>query len=146
MTPTEPLEIGVHIDARPEIVFAYFTDPARYVGWMGTDATLECVPGGTYRVWVRQGVEALGEFVEVDAPRRIVFTWGWVGDDLVAPGSTRVEVTLTPDDAGGTDLVLRHLGLPGPDQINHHAQGWDAYLARLARAATGRDPGPDPNA
>src|SRR4051794_21421894 len=104
MAPTEPLEVRVHIEARPETVFAHFTDPVRYVAWMGVEANLESVPGGVYHVRMRDGVEASGEFVEIEAPRRIVFTWGWVGDDVVGPGSTRVEVTLSPDGSGGTDL------------------------------------------
>ena len=38
---TEPLRHEVRIDAPPEVVFPYFTDPARYVQWMGTRADLE---------------------------------------------------------------------------------------------------------
>jgi uncharacterized protein YndB with AHSA1/START domain len=77
MTEPEVLEVTVHISARPETVFPYFTDPARYVQWMGSSATLEATPGGRYRVGIRDGVEAVGEFVEVDPPHRLVFTWGW---------------------------------------------------------------------
>ena len=93
---TEPglVEVTVHIAARPETVFTYFTDPVRYVQWMGSRATLEPVPGGVYRVGMRDGVQAAGEFVEVDPPHRLVFTWGWTHDHAVAPGSTRVVVTL----------------------------------------------------
>ena len=50
-----------------------------------TEATLEPVPGGVYRVSMRDGVEAAGEFVEVDPPRRLVFTWGWTQDHAVRP-------------------------------------------------------------
>lgn len=60
------LEVSVHIAARPETVFAYFTDPDRYVRWMGSDVTAEPVPGGAYRVHIRDGVATSGEFVEVD--------------------------------------------------------------------------------
>src|SRR5437762_6834504 len=112
MTQSGPLEVRAHIEARPETVSAYFTGPVRYVAWMGVEAHLESVPGGAYHVRMREGVEASGEFVEIEAPRRIVFTWGWVGDDVVGPGSTRVEVTLSPDGSGGTDLMLRPDGLP----------------------------------
>ncbi len=75
MTSDSVVEIRVHIAAQPETVFPYFTDPGRYVQWMGSDATLEPVPGGSYRVLMRDGVEAVGEFVEIDPPRRLVFTW-----------------------------------------------------------------------
>jgi uncharacterized protein YndB with AHSA1/START domain len=139
------LEVSVHIAARPETVFPYFTDPARYQQWMGTAVTLDPVPGGIYRVGMRDGVQALGEFVEVDPPRRLVFTWGWSGRFAVAPGSTRVEVTLAEED-GGTRVVLRHHGLPTEEELRNHRSGWEGYLGRLAVRASGGDPGADPNA
>jgi uncharacterized protein YndB with AHSA1/START domain len=142
---TDPIEVSVHIAAQPETVFPYFTDPARYVQWMGNQAMLEPVPGGRYRVLMRGGIEAAGEFVEVDPPRRIVFTWGWTHDRAVPPGTTRVVVTLEAED-GGTRVVLRHHDLPNDEQRDHHRKGWELYLARLDVHATGGDPGPDPNA
>jgi uncharacterized protein YndB with AHSA1/START domain len=134
----------VHIAARPETVFRYFTDPECYVRWMGNHATLEPVPGGSYRVSMRDGVEAAGQFVEVDPPHRLVFTWGWTHDHAVAPGSTRVVVTLEEDN-GGTRVVLRHHDLPD-EQRDHHRGGWELYLHRLTVCVPGGDPGPDPNA
>lgn len=145
MTAPEVLEVSVHIAAEPQTVFAYFTDPARYVGWMGTDASIEPEPGGRYRVFMRDGVETSGRFVEVDPPRRLVFTWGWTHDEQVPPGSSRVEVSFTAED-GGTRVVLRHHDLPSPEQRAHHGAGWQMYLGRLATRAAGGDPGPDPNA
>ena len=94
MTEPRVVEVTVHIAAQPETVFPYFTDPARYVQWMGAEATLDPAPGGIYRVRMRDGVQAAGEFVEVDPPHRLVFTWGWTHDLAVAPGTTRVVVTL----------------------------------------------------
>ena len=35
-------------------------------------------------------------------------------------------------------------GLPSQEAIEKHAHGWDHYLARLAVAAGGGDPGRDP--
>jgi uncharacterized protein YndB with AHSA1/START domain len=138
------LELTVHIAATPETVFPYFTDPARYVQWMGTEATLQPVPGGTYRVHMRDGVTTMGEFVEVEPPHRVVFTWGWTHDQAVAPGSTRVVVTLAAENEG-TRVVLRHYDLPTEEQREHHHKGWAAYLDRLVVRVTGGDPGPDPN-
>jgi uncharacterized protein YndB with AHSA1/START domain len=144
MTEPEVVEVSVHISARPETVFPFFTDPVRYVQWMGARATLEPEPGGVYRVGMRDGVEAVGEFVEVDPPHRLVFTWGWTDRFEVAPGSTRVVVDLHEED-GGTRVVLRHYGLPTDEQRKHHRGGWEAYLDRLAVRAVGGDPGSDPN-
>jgi len=145
MTPADVLEVSVHVEARPETVFAYFTDPARYVQWMGTRATLDAQPGGDYLVWMREGVQATGQFVEVDPPHRLVFTWGWTGDHGVDAGSTRVELTFTADH-GGTRVLLRHFGLPDADQVSMHDQGWQLYLHRLEALIAGDDVGPDPNA
>ena len=69
------LEVSLHIAAQPETVFPYFTDPTRYVQWMGTEVDLDPVPGGAYRVRMRDGVETVGQFLEVDPPHRLVFTW-----------------------------------------------------------------------
>ena len=63
MSEDGAVEVSVHIAAQPETVFPYFTDPARYVQWMGTGAVLEPVPRGCYRIVMRDGVEAVGEFV-----------------------------------------------------------------------------------
>lgn len=145
MTDGNPIEVTVFIAAQPDTVFPYFTDPARYVQWMGVEATLEPTPGGRYRVRMRDGVEAAGEFVEVDPPRRLAFTWGWTQDDAVPAGTTRVVVTLAEQD-GGTLVVLRHYDLPDDGQRDHHRNGWQTYLSRLAHRVLGNDPGPDPNA
>jgi uncharacterized protein YndB with AHSA1/START domain len=66
MTQGEVVEVTAHVAAPPDIVFAYFTDPLKYSLWMGVEVALEPVPGGVYRVRMRDGVEAQGEFVEVD--------------------------------------------------------------------------------
>ena len=84
--PDDVLEVSVHIAATPETVFPYFTDPARYVLWMGIRAELEPHPGGIYRVTMSDGVQASGEFLEVHPPHRLVFSWGWNHDHAVSSG------------------------------------------------------------
>jgi len=74
---------------------------------------------------------AIGQYKLVEPPRRIVFSWGWEGDAEVAPGSTTVEITLTPDGSG-TLLRLRHSDLPNEQQQAIHQEGWRMYTARLA--------------
>lgn len=142
------VEREVRIEAQPETVFAFFVDPKKMRLWMGRSAELDARPGGLYRVEVNDQAKARGEYVEVDSPRRVVFTFGWEGQEhgegphAVPPGASRVEVSLQPD-GDGTLVRLRHLELPeGSRPI--HGEGWDLYLARLAIAAAGGDPGPDP--
>lgn len=133
-------EVTIH--ASPETVFAFFTDPEKMARWKGRAVHAEAQPGGTYRVEINDGAIAIGEFVEIDPPRRVVFTWGWEGHPLVPPGSSTVEVTLTPkgDD---TLVVLVHKDLPEGEDVAH-GEGWDHFLPRLVTVAEGGDPGPDP--
>ena len=136
----------VHIAAPREVVFRYFTDPARFVSWIGIAADLDPRPDGTFRFEVAAGEFCSGRYVEVDHPRRVVFTWGWESPAIpVPPASTLVEVDLheAGDDGRATRLVLTHRGLAG-DAYDLHDDGWKAYLARLRAQAEGRDPGPDP--
>lgn len=123
----------LRIAARPDIVFAHFTDPERMVRWKGDRAELDPRPGGIYRVEVH-GHAARGEFVAVEPYHRVVFTWGWEGEGPVQPGSSTVEVLLRPD-GDGTWLTLRHTGLPDEEQRAMHSQGWDEFLPRLAETA-----------
>jgi uncharacterized protein YndB with AHSA1/START domain len=134
----------VRINAKPETVFPFFTDPAKMVRWKGVDAMLDPRPGGIYRVNVTGRNVARGEYLEVTPYSRVVFTWGWEGETIpVPPGSSTVEVTLIPDGEG-TIVRLRHSGLT-PEMAEEHLRGWVHYLARLTEAAEGRDPGVDPN-
>ena len=136
---TAPAETGsiereLMIAARPETVFAYFVDPERIVRWMGRTAELDATPGGIFRIDYNGTDIARGAFVEVDAPRRVVFTWGWEAPrDATPPGASTVEVTLTPE-GDGTRLRLRHFGLPA-EAVEGHAVGWDQFLPTLADVA-----------
>lgn len=138
----EVYEKRVQIAARPEIVFSYFTDPQKMLEWKGVEAELDPVPGGIYRVNVTGRETARGQYLEVTPYTRVVFSWGWEGSPDVPPGSSTVEVTLTPE-RGGTLLVLRHGNLPSP-AMGPHAEGWEHYLERLALRLAGEDPGVDP--
>jgi len=152
MTTTAPdvLQIERRIAARPETVFSYFTDPARYRLWQGVDAELDPRPGGMFRVTMtgKSGAVVRGEYLEVDPPRRLVLTWGWERwdgqpDAYVPVGSSTVEITLVAD---GEHTVVRvqHRGLAGAHAYEFHEWGWDMTLERLAAVAVGDDPGPNP--
>jgi uncharacterized protein YndB with AHSA1/START domain len=142
---TTAIEREITIAASPETVWQFLVDPDKATRWMGQDASFDPRPGGRYRVQVIPGNTAVGEFVELDPPRRLVHTWGWEPGGLssVAPGSTTVEIELFPDGEG-TTVRFSHRGLPSGEAAQSHAHGWDHYLERLSAAAGGSDPGPDP--
>jgi uncharacterized protein YndB with AHSA1/START domain len=134
----------VAIAASPETVWEFLVDPEKATRWMGQSASLDPRPGGEYRVQVISGNLALGEFVEVDPPRRLVWTWGWDNESAssVAPGASTIEIELEPTD-DGTLLHFTHSGFADVDETQKHAHGWDHYLPRLEIAASGGDPGRD---
>jgi len=66
---------------------------------------------------------------------------GWTDPGFaLPPGTSRVEVTLTPsEDARQTRLRLVHTGLAG-DLGLLHDDGWSRFLARLTAAVAGEGP------
>ena len=141
------LERELTIAASPETVWEFLVDPEKAVRWMGQHWSFDLRPGGAYRCDVIPGHTASGEFVEIDAPRRLVYTWGWEAKDgktnAVPPGTATVEIELVPD-GDGTLLRFTHRDLPTDEAAESHGHGWDHYLERLVIAAPGGDPGTDP--
>ena len=130
-----------------ERAFDMFTDPGLLVRWIGISADLQARPGGRFRFEVMPGQFCEGQYVLVERPRRVVFTWGWTDPAFgLPPGSSRVEVTLTPDpqDADRTRLRLVHDSLPG-DLGLLHDDGWSRFLARLTGLVASQDPGSYPD-
>jgi len=138
----------LEIAARPETVWEFLVDPEKLMRWKGVAiGAFDARPGGSYRVEVIPGHTVGGEFVELDPPRRLVYTWGWEpgpdGPNPVPPGSSTVEIELEPIGEG-TRIRFTHRDLPSADSVQSHAHGWEHYLPRLAVAAAGGDPGRDP--
>jgi uncharacterized protein YndB with AHSA1/START domain len=132
----------IMIDATPETIWPFLTDPERHVEWLGTVAEIDPQPGGVYRVLVGGQHQSAGEYVEVVPMERVVFTFGWEQEGHpIPPGSTTIEISLVPE--GDKTLVrLVHRGLPD-DAVDDHGQGWAHYIGRLAIAATGGNAGAD---
>jgi uncharacterized protein YndB with AHSA1/START domain len=142
---TEPIVKEVRIDARPETVFGFFTEPDKLTRWLCDEAAVDPRPGGINHQTHPGGADnphgpycMRGEFVEVSPPSRVVFTWGFENPEVgIRPGGSTVEVTLTPD-GDGTRLRLVHRELPESERDSHD-WGWDEMLMRLAAAASGGD-------
>jgi uncharacterized protein YndB with AHSA1/START domain len=137
----EPVVRTIAIDAAPETVFEFFVDADKLDRWLTVGATLDPRPGGVC-IQEHRGSDRgrgpfhmHGTFLEVDPPRRVVFTWGFTDPEIaVPPGSTVVEVTLEPMGSGSaTRVTLVHRYLPVAE-VENHATGWTEMLERLARA------------
>ena len=142
-TDTTVYERTLAIDASPETVWEFLVDPEKLMRWKGINADLETQPGGIFRCEVIPGHIARGEYVEIDKPNKLVFTWGWDGSEDVPPGSSTIEIELA-SEGDGTSLRFVHRDLPNAEAIASHAHGWDHYLPRLETAAGGGNSGEDP--
>lgn len=125
------LDRSVFIHARPETVFAFFQDSARWASWWGAGSSIDPRVGG--KVYVRHpgNVEASGEILDISAPTRIVFTYGYhAANSPVPPGSSRVSIELAREP-NGTRLTLTH-ELPTAASRDEHIQGWRYQLSLFA--------------
>ena len=125
----------------PDEAFALVTDPERLRRWQVVAAYVDLRAGGEYRWTVSPGHTAGGTFKEIEPGRRVVYGWGWVGDNDLPPDASTVTITLEPTD-GGTRVTLEHDGLT-EQQSAMHAEGWDHYFERLDKLVTAGDAGPD---
>jgi uncharacterized protein YndB with AHSA1/START domain len=135
MTAIDVVTATVSIQASPEVVFEYFTDPALMIEWIGDYAELTPEPGGVFAIDFG-AVPMRGTYLELDPPNRVVFTWGIAGNDVLPAGSSTVEVVLRADGAD-TIVELFHRGLPSDEERSKHQAGWVECLARLVTAAGG---------
>lgn len=129
------------LPAPPERVFAAWTDAVWLARWMSPvgHARVEADPrpgGRLHVVMLGEGreIEHVGQFLEVEPPHRLSFTWSsaYTGDR-----PSRVTVELTPA-TGGTDLRLRHERLPAGAAASHRG-GWGSMLERLAQVLAARE-------
>lgn len=125
------------LPASREQVFAAWTDPDGIREWMcprdvlAAEAHLDPRVGGSYRIVMRDragAYEHTGEYLVVEPPRRLVFTWiaKSTGDQ-----PTLVTVELSPHERG-CELVLTHEDLPDPKVLERYRGGWGQIAERLA--------------
>jgi uncharacterized protein (TIGR03086 family) len=109
--------------------FELVTEPERLRRWKTVAARIDLQIGGDYRWTITPGHSAMGSVVELEAGKRMIFTWGWEGSSDLPPGASTVTITLEPT-TGGTNLRLVHDGLSAEQEVGH-GEGWDHYLGRL---------------
>jgi uncharacterized protein YndB with AHSA1/START domain len=128
------LDRTVVIKAKPETVFRFLTESARWASWWGTGSTIDAKPGGKVYIRHPNGVESLGEVLEVRHPDRIVFTYGFASGKPMPPGSSRVTIHLEPDEAGTRLHLLHEFAEAGPR--DEHVQGWRFQLSLFSNLVT----------
>ena len=94
----------------PDEAFALITEPERLRRWKTVSAYVDLRAGGGYRFTVVPGNVAAGTFREVEPGKRVVYGWGWEGNDALPPDASTVTVTIEAVD-GGTLVTLTHEGL-----------------------------------
>jgi uncharacterized protein YndB with AHSA1/START domain len=126
-----------------ERVFQAWLDSESLAQWMrpgdSTRATVTVDPrvGGGFRIVMDGGshgcVEHTGEYLAIEPPSRLSFTWISKHTDQ---RPTVVTIDFHERD-GGTELVLTHRGLP-PTEVEGHRQGWTDILRLLGETFTRR--------
>ncbi len=131
------VQVTRHFDVPAERVFGAWLDPRTAGKW------LFATPGGEMvRVWIdarvggafcfvdrRNGedVEHTGEYLEIDRPRRLVFTFAV---PRYSSESTRVNIDVTAQQQGCV-LTLIHEGVLA-DYASRTEAGWNGILDGLA--------------
>lgn len=136
-----------------ERVFDAWLDPAVLDGWMfGASVRDEEIihlrndprVGGRFSFLVRRGeqhIDHIGTYLEIDRPRRLVFTWAAqvVGSDEDADETpSRVSIELAPTDDGCTLTLTHSMDPKWGDFADRTRAGWTTMLGALYRALTSR--------
>ena len=138
------------LKAPQELAFRTWTSPEHIQQWMRPEPGME-VPfarmdlrvGGKFRIQMRnpdgEFFTAVGEFREVKAPERLVYTWDWekdgsgteFGEVEGKPSLVTVEFLKRGDR---TELVLTHTRFATVETRDNHARGWSRIFDSFALA------------
>jgi len=133
------------LPAPPDVVFDEWLDPVGMTEWMcprparAVKIMLEPSVGGALRIDIEDSGASLyvtGQFIELDRPRRLRFTWScsaWADPSV----QSEVTVILEGHGADETLMTIEHEQLP-PGQADPHQRGWEAIAVQLAGALSGR--------
>jgi uncharacterized protein YndB with AHSA1/START domain len=136
------VQIRRRVKADAEQIFDLWTKPDLMARWMSPfpgevacEASCDPRPGGAFSLVMSSGEssrEVSGTYVQVDRPRKLVFTW--IGP-LTNNVNTLVTVELHPR-GDETELVLTHERLPTSAIHEGHTKGWGNILDHLADAVS----------
>ena len=129
------------LPAPPDVVFDEWLDPAGMTEWMcprparAVKIVLDPSVGGLLHIDIEDSgtsVYVTGQFIELDRPRRLRFSWSC---SAWADPSVQSEVTVILEDHGAdqTLMTIEHEQLP-PEQTAGHGRGWGTIAAQLGDA------------
>lgn len=130
----------IEIAASPARVFQSLTDATELAAWWGSDDMyrtsdwkVDLRPGGKWSALAHAAdgtaMTVDGEFLEVDPPRRLVFTWRSSWDDY-AVTTVRYDLEAT---TAGTRVRITHTGFGDRDMAAADTgDGWKRVLEWLA--------------
>ena len=131
------LTLVKRMKAAPPRVWDAWTKPEMMMLWFGPHHTrvehaeADVRIGGRFRVVLREDNgerhEATGLYSEIEAERRLVFSWNWVS---TPERVSRVTVVLRPI-AEGSEVTLTHDRFADADTATRHRRGWTESLERL---------------
>jgi uncharacterized protein YndB with AHSA1/START domain len=131
------------IRARPEALFAAWTDPQQLVRWWGPEgvtcaaAEIDLRIGGSYRIANRMPdgstLWIAGEFELIEPPSRLIYSWRL---EIPEASTERVSVSFVPRDSV-TEVIVTHERIASMVARTRHESGWIGCLAGLARLAEG---------
>ena len=115
------------LEADSSAVFAHLTDAALLTQWWPTGAETDPRPGGAYHLWWEgPGWHLRGQYLEVDSPSRLAFTWTW--DHETIP-ERRVDVAVSQRDHGA-HLTIRHEA-GSEEEGAGYKEGWEHFIGQL---------------
>lgn len=129
--------------ASPERVFDAWLDPEKVMNWMSLSeemvrAEVDARVGGSFSFVCRRDgeeVDHVGEYLEMDRPRRLVFTWSIPKE---SPDADRVIIDIVPQGTGCELTLLYELH---PDWAAYASQSENAWRKMLDAIATSLDGG-----
>ncbi len=133
------LHLGAELAVPAAAVFEALTEPQQLAKWWGPhrfttpSLDLDLYVGGRYRLAMQPPEGDLfhlqGEFLEIDAPRRLVYTFRWEEPD---PDDVDTVVTLSLLELGGSTRLMVDQGAFATEPRRElHERGWSDSLQRL---------------
>jgi uncharacterized protein YndB with AHSA1/START domain len=142
--PARPtLKMQRTFDAPRDLVWRAWSNPEILVLWMGpvewpaVSATCDFRVGGAWRICLRspetgEDLWQGGIYTEIDAPRRLAFTFKWdESHEDGPPVDTQVTVDFDETADGRTMMDFTHEGLKSEQSLTGHKHGWTSTADRL---------------